>query len=409
MNLKIINISNFCIDSNNKVRYLKNYAKFYNELVQHVDSLHIFSGYLREGEMGYEFSFDMVLDERIKLTLTKGNNPETGFFQFLLNYIRYLYKIFLFCFGKVDYFIFLPSTVGIFSVLVILFLNKKKTIGIYIGGNYKEEQKHEIKKSILREKIKSFFANYMDKLVNYAIIQSDYTITSSYEYFYKYKDAYRIYLASPLINVSEVDLYRNVNVNVNSDIKYITFCGDLRPAKGIWDLVRAFEVLKKNYMNDNIKLKIIGNGQAYNELINYLSKSSIINDVYLVGHIKEENRLKDELLNSYIFVLPSYSEGFPRVAYECFTLRIPTILSPVGGISYIIKDKIHSLFVEPGNIQDIVDKINILLNDEILRNNLINNAYNLMKDNIFPRMKKYGSLAQQVYNLINSIKFNKIK
>jgi glycosyltransferase involved in cell wall biosynthesis len=146
-------------------------------------------------------------------------------------------------------------------------------------------------------------------------------------------------------------------------------------------------------------LKIIGSGQAYDELMHFAVKDGISHLVIFCGQIKDQDTLKKELGNSTIFVLPSYSEGFPRVAYECFTLGVPSILTPVGGIPFLVKDNEHCLFTEPGDIGDLANKIEWLLTDENLRRKLSVNAKQIMSREIFPRIKKEGSLAKMILRI----------
>jgi glycosyltransferase involved in cell wall biosynthesis len=398
--IRSVFIGNFAKAENGGIYSLKNYARFYNELSENkgFEKLSVFGGFINHGEIGFDFSFEEPLNNQIHFVLSRGNTPNTPLFSFAWNNFKLLIRLTFFCLKKGNYFVFLPSPLGVFSVLIISFFRRKKTLGIYIGGHYGAEQAFEKRKGFIKKKIKKAAAVIVDKLVNYAIKKSDYIITSSYRYYHLHSANKKTFLTPPLINVSEEDL--NCSFPDKMD-KTITFCGELRHAKGVLDLLEAFTRLINEKRITNCKLKIIGSGQAYDEMV-LLAKQNGINDfIIFLGQIKDRNLLKAEIGRSSVFVLPSYSEGFPRVAYEAFTLGVPTVLTPVGGIPFFVKNNIHCILIEPGAVKDLATAIETLLNDENLGSRLVFNAKELMKDSVFPRIKACQSLASMVGEKVN--------
>jgi glycosyltransferase involved in cell wall biosynthesis len=406
-NIRSVFIGNFSL-SEEKVYSLKSYAQFYNELVRVSDGreTHVFAGYFLRNDPGFEFSFEQNLSSKIDFTLSRGNTSTTRLMPFLWNNLLLFIRLTCFCFKKGDYFIFLPSPIGVWGVLIVTLFRKANTLGVYIGGHYGREQSFEKREGNIKKKIKNLSAIFVDRLVLYAIKKSDYVITSSYEYFHHHESTGKIFLTPPMLNVDATDLN---HPPVREQEKYITFCGELRHAKGVIDLLKAFALLVNNKKIANYKLKIIGSGQAHDELFALADKHGIMDMVIFCGQIKEKEVLKAELASSSIFVLPSYSEGFPRVAYECFALGVPTILTPVGGIPFLVKDGAHCLFSEPGNVDDLANKICQLLEDSTLRRNIASAARQLMREKIFPRIESYGSLGKMVIEGINQTKNNKDK
>ncbi|RPD51026.1 glycosyltransferase [Paracnuella aquatica] len=399
--IRSVFIGNFSLSAERKVFGLKNYAKFYNELAAEskTGTLSVFAGYILPGDPGFDFSFEQPLSDKINFTLSRGNSTDTGLFQFLLNNILLFIKLTRFCFKRGNYFIFLPSPVGVWSILILTLFRRASTLGIYIGGHYGREQSVEKRKGNIKRTIKKLAAILVDKLVIYAINRSDYVITSSYEYHHDYKNTGKVFLTPPMLNVQESDL----NISMQGHEKCITFCGELRHAKGVVDLLKAFVQLVNKRQLTGYKLKIIGSGQALGELVHLAEINGISHLVTFCGQIKQQSQLKEQLATATIFVLPSYSEGFPRVAYESFTLGVPTILTPVGGIPFLAKDKEHCLFAEPGNVDDLANKISLLLNDEGLRSKLSIHARNLMTQEIFPRIKSHVSLSRMILAKMDSL------
>lgn len=78
-----------------------------------------------------------------------------------------------------------------------------------------------------------------------------------------------------------------------------------------------------NKKNKKIKLLLVGNGDDYNNLIEYI-KNKKIKNVYMLGQRSDVNNL---LNASDIFLLPSFHEGFPIVSIEAQATGLPCLLS----------------------------------------------------------------------------------
>lgn len=399
--LRAVFIGNFAMPERKHVYSLKSYATFFNSLVedQQID-LSIFAGYIVPGEAGFEFSNEKRLNERIRFRLSKGNTPTTKLLPFIWNNTLLLLRLTLYSLKKGDYFMFLPSPIGVWSAVITIVFKRKKTLGLYIGGYYQAEQSFEQRKGSIKRWFKKQTASVVERLLRYIIKNADYIITSSYEIHHSLGNTGKTFLTPPMINVDCRDLDYKPQV---ADQRYITFCGELRHAKGIFDLLESFYLLISQKRIAGYKLKIIGSGHAFEEMRQFVKDKNIEEAVFFAGQIKDQQCLKEALASSSIFVLPSYSEGFPRVAYECFTLGVPSILTPVGGIPFFVKDCVHCLFSEPGNVENLALKIETLLKDDSLRNRLSLNAKELMKQIVFPRIEKEGSLAKMVTKITTGL------
>ncbi|KXB08311.1 hypothetical protein AKJ56_01580 [candidate division MSBL1 archaeon SCGC-AAA382N08] len=68
-----------------------------------------------------------------------------------------------------------------------------------------------------------------------------------------------------------------------------------------------------------------------------------------------------EMVNIYneatCLVLPSYTEGLPRVCLEALACGTPVIGSKVGGVPELVLDGETGFTIEPGNLKQLVNKI----------------------------------------------------
>ena len=137
--------------------------------------------------------------------------------------------------------------------------------------------------------------------------------------------------------------------------------GNLIPIKGFRFLIDAFERLYKE--NNNIRLKIIGDGVERSELEERVNSKGLNDVVAFLGKTSYEH-VANEMRNSHLFVLPSYYEALGCVYLEAMACGIPTIGVKGMGIDEIIVDEKNGLLVDPKNVDSIVEKIKKVINDK---------------------------------------------
>ncbi|KKM40533.1 hypothetical protein LCGC14_1563750 [marine sediment metagenome] len=137
------------------------------------------------------------------------------------------------------------------------------------------------------------------------------------------------------------------------------FFGRLSAEKGVDTLVQAVSKLK------GAQLLIAGEGPAEKDLQN-LSHSLNGSRIDFLGHLKTEE--VSALLNKASFVvMPSrWYENFPYSILEAFSFGKPVIGARIGGIPEQIDDGVDGLLFEPGNKDDLRNKINRLIDNPSL-------------------------------------------
>jgi glycosyltransferase involved in cell wall biosynthesis len=168
------------------------------------------------------------------------------------------------------------------------------------------------------------------------------------------------------------DIYINKNIGKkNNFLLNISWSGKKNlERKGVFDLIQALYLLKLE--NIDIDLIIAGkDGDGLSDLNSLINKLNINDRVKLLGTITLKDKI-NLLQNCIIYVQPSYFEGFGLAVAEAMASGACILSSQVGGMGELVKDV--SFFVEPGNIQMLVNQIKFILNNSKQREYLQNEA-----------------------------------
>jgi glycosyltransferase involved in cell wall biosynthesis len=146
----------------------------------------------------------------------------------------------------------------------------------------------------------------------------------------------------------------------------VLFLGWVVPSKGIEELVDAWSALSPK---DWILLLVGPGNQGYRQKLIDRYRPKNLKFLEEVTH----NEAMQLLAKSDIFILPSYSEGFPNVILEAMAMSKPIIASSVGAIPEMLAEECGTL-IEPRNVSAIKNALSILIQDESLRSKLAINA-----------------------------------
>lgn len=140
----------------------------------------------------------------------------------------------------------------------------------------------------------------------------------------------------------------------------LLYVGRLTEKKGVRFLLEAFSILIKQ--QNQIILVIIGDGEERQSLLDLACALEIEHKVIFVGALAN-NELPTYYASSDIFIGPSTvstggdTEGFGLTFIEASFSGCFLIGSRVGGIPDIIEDGVNGLLTEPGNSNDLKNKI----------------------------------------------------
>ena len=171
--------------------------------------------------------------------------------------------------------------------------------------------------------------------------------------------------AKPLVQFptwTDIDAFFQVeSKKMEGNNKEILFASALIPRKGIHHLISAFSVIGQSF--PNTRLVIIGreeNRSYAAELKASVKDSGLKGRVEFIGEISQVD-LAIRMKNACVFVLPTYSEGLPRVVFEAMAVGLPVVASAVSGIPEIVEDANTGLLVPPGDEEALADRLQWVL------------------------------------------------
>lgn len=165
-----------------------------------------------------------------------------------------------------------------------------------------------------------------------------------------------------------VDINKFYPNKIESDEIIIGTIKTLEEKYGVQYLVKAFKQVKEENKDLDIKLRIGGKGSQENYLKNLCKELHIENDVTFLGFVNPDDVIR-EFQRFDISVFPSTldSESFGVAAVESEACGTPVIVSNVGGLMESTKPNETSLVVTKKSVEDLAEKLNILIRDKELR------------------------------------------
>lgn len=159
----------------------------------------------------------------------------------------------------------------------------------------------------------------------------------------------------------DLDKY-NPNKKKNHKGFNIGLAKSLEQVYGIDILIRAVSNVINNNGFKEVKLMLAGQGSKREEFYNLAVELGIKENVEFLGCLNE-----DKIIEFYseldLVVVPSRSESFGVVAVEAQAFEIPLIVSNAPGLQEVTLKNETALVFEIDNVNELTDKINLLIKD----------------------------------------------
>lgn len=148
----------------------------------------------------------------------------------------------------------------------------------------------------------------------------------------------------------------------------IIMLGRLSPEKGYERLVPIAHRLELDY--PSWKIDIFGDGPLKDQLLELYNKENVINVISIKG---STNDIQDELMNSSILLMTSYTEALPMAIIEAKACGVPAVAYENEGTKELIIDGVDGCLAN--NNDELYFKLSALISNRDLLCNFSMNAY----------------------------------
>lgn len=206
--------------------------------------------------------------------------------------------------------------------------------------------------------LKSFFLILYSKKYFKLLTSNDFNIISINN-FQKKK------LEQAGINQNKIKvIYNPINFETNksdkSREKILIYAGRISKEKGVDQLIKAFEISDLT----DFTLNIVGEGELKEELQSTYSHNA---SIQFLGHESNSTVLRKIENATAVVTATTLYEGQPRLLCEASSLKTVSIYPSFGGMDEFFP-KNYKLSFEQFNYKDLAYKLNLLLDDEMIKN-----------------------------------------
>jgi glycosyltransferase involved in cell wall biosynthesis len=185
-------------------------------------------------------------------------------------------------------------------------------------------------------------------------------------------------------------------LNLPQDAIIAIYTGRLVSYKGLPLLLKVWNEIRRKHKNILLILAGTGGLDIHNcedKLRDYVKSSGLAQHVLFTGAIQN---VSEYLQAADIFTFPTTNDAFPSSLIEAMACGLPVVTTPVGAIKAIVTDKETGLIIQPGNLQQLYEALDVLFSDKVFASCLGQAAWQRVQNQYSARnaTKKYLSLFQ---------------
>lgn len=159
--------------------------------------------------------------------------------------------------------------------------------------------------------------------------------------------------------------------------RVILFVGRLEPAKGVFDLLEAYRLLRES-ARERIKLVFVGEGRSFAEIVNWAKQHELQAEIEIVGAVKNRD-LPAAMRSADVLAAPSvanrlWAEQVGMVLLQALACGLPVVATRSGSIPEFIDDGATGLLVPERSPCELSEALRRVLFDDELRRHLAVNG-----------------------------------
>jgi glycosyltransferase involved in cell wall biosynthesis len=192
--------------------------------------------------------------------------------------------------------------------------------------------------------------------------------------FYPWADPDKVYVVPNAIDTelldcpSEEEMAR-VRERYQLHGRFVLFAGNVKPHKNLERLIRAFALVREQGGHEDLQLMLIGDDVSkYGALRRAAEATRLRHDVRFFGFVPPRTLAALYRMAS-VFAFPSLYEGFGLPPLEAMSCGTPVVTSRMSSLPEVVDEA--ALLVDPYSVGEIAAGIAAILDDEALRQRLV--------------------------------------
>jgi glycosyltransferase involved in cell wall biosynthesis len=276
----------------------------------------------------------------------------------LIDLCRHVYR---FVVGVDVLWVFMPTYRGALAGMISRWLGRPYVV--YIGGDWAELTcRNAVDRSVKR---------YLERLVvagaRFVLVRGSY-LSLRYSQWRQ-----KVFLAAPAVQLTVQDIARRERHWPLAPMRCL-YVGGLLEMKGLRYLLEAMKLLVDEG-SCRFHLSLIGASLPDNAYQKQAQEAGLSEHVSFRGYVPNGPALFRLYRKADVFILPTLSEGFPRVLIEAMAFGLAVITTPVGGIPDAMAHEKNCLFVPVRSAKAIAEALLRLSNDRELFFRLVEGGY----------------------------------
>ena len=174
-------------------------------------------------------------------------------------------------------------------------------------------------------------------------------------------------------NMEQAKKLINEKYNISPDEEVFLFVGRINNLKNVFLIANSLKILKEKY-NPKFKMLFVGSGQDEDELKSIIDKNNMNQDIIMCGKISDRELLANIYARADLFLFPSLYDASSIVQIEAASQKTPTLFVEGAATTATITENVNG-FISQNNEKDFAEKINEIINNKALYDNVCENVY----------------------------------
>lgn len=180
------------------------------------------------------------------------------------------------------------------------------------------------------------------------------------------------------VDLEKIDISKKINWSNNVKARHsiptnnvvIGYVARKTEDKGAFLFLRLCKIISQNF--DNVSFLFVGPDDSQGAVEYFVKSDEILNGLLInVGQVENH---EEYLASLDILCLPSFREGFGSIVIDAAALEVPTVGSSIPGLVDAIIHMETGIIFQPGDLEDLVASVDLLIKDRLLLTRLGKNA-----------------------------------